>query len=135
MMSRLSKRKTKELHKAGTDREEMKECSKKGRGALPRKVEECSDSDDDFDIDKIIPDSISSSDDEDEDFEDVNRVAQKHLVQPSSNGKPSVQPPKRFRTSSKFKLTTLNSQPSIRYDVVYKNLLRDFRRYFYNDFN
>ena len=42
---------------------------------------------------------------------------------------------KRFRTPSKFKLFSLDSDLNIRYDVVYKNLLRDFRRYFYNDFN
>jgi len=75
MMAKLSKRKTKEIHKFGTDREEIKEGPKKGRRAHPQKDEKGSESDDDFDIDKIIPDSIpSSSDDEDEDYEDVNRI-------------------------------------------------------------
>ena len=33
-----------------------------------------------------------------------------------------------------FKLKTLNS-PTLRYDVIYKNLLRDFRRFYFYDFN
>ena len=77
MMAKFSKRKTKEIHKFGTDREEIKEGPKKRRQGHSQINEEGSDSDDDFDIDKIIPDSIpSSSDDEDVDFSDVNRITQ-----------------------------------------------------------
>lgn len=35
--------------------------------------------------------------------------------------------------SNKFKLTKLSVQ--IRHEIVYKNLLRDIRKYFSNDFN
>ncbi len=65
-MANLSKRKTKETHKLGTEREEIKQSSSKWRKAHPRIEEEGSDSDDDFDIEKLIPDSISSNDDDDD---------------------------------------------------------------------
>ena len=38
------------------------------------------------------------------------------------------------RNAAKFRLTQLNSL-TIRYEVVYKNLVRDIRKYFANDFN
>lgn len=34
----------------------------------------------------------------------------------------------------KFKLTSLQN-PNLRYEVIYKNLLRDLRKFFIDDFN